>query len=200
MKKLFLSYFTIFFHPFKFHELYLKGEQEALSFVEIMTLSWLFKLIKTFYFFVGIHFLLWLVQSGKGRGAESSFQEKKYLFYWVLVSAIFFPLTLWFIGKFWSVLIRFFCVLYGKDEGANLNKHITVVSNAALISQGLLIVPVIGEFLVPFAFLFFLFAGLLKNLHFTVLQAVLVMISPLFLFLLMIVVSFGYVLLLFNMV
>lgn len=196
MKNLFLDYFYIFFHPFKIYESYKLGEKKPLTFIELMGVSWIFKILRTIYYFIGIHFMLWLVSQGMNEKALNEIANKKTFLYWVLVGVIFYPLILWLLAKFWVVIIRFFCVLYAKEE-AILN--VNTVCYSALTSQGLLAVPVVGEVLVPFAFLFFLFAGLKSSLRFTTLQAILVIVSPIFLFFLMMTLSLAYFMLLLNM-
>jgi len=197
MNKLLTDYFYIFLHPFKIYDSYHSKEKIPLTFYEMMGISWIFKIIRTIYYFIGIHFLLLLVSRGLNEKALGEITHKKTFLYWVLVGVIFYPLILWFLSKFWIVIIRFFCVLYNKD-GPTLK--ISTVCYCALTSQGLLVVPILGEILVPFAFFFFLFAGLKKSLGFTTLQAVLVLISPLFLFFLMIILSLAYLMLLLNMI
>lgn len=197
MKNLFFDYFYVFFHPFKIYKDFHSGEKKPLAFVELMGVSWVFKIVRTFYYFMGIHFLLWLVNQGLSESILDVISNKKIFFYWVLVGVIFYPLFLWLLAKFWIVIVRFFCILYGKDE---VILDVNNVCYNSLTSQGLLVVPVVGEVLVPFAFLFFLFAGLKNSLRFTTLQAILVIISPVFIFFLMLTLSLAYFMLILNIV
>lgn len=202
MKKLFLDYFFIFFNPFRIHELYRTGEKKPLSFIEVMGVSWVFKILRTFYFFLGLHLMLWIVSQNSNSEALKKVADGKMSLYWILVGVIFYPLILWLLAKFWIVLIRFFCVLYDREDSSSqtMNQRVHDVCHSALTSQAFLAVPVFGEVLVPFTFLLFLFAGMRSGLRFTVLQALLVIIAPIFLFFLMITLTFAYILLLLNMI
>ncbi len=201
MKNLFLDYFYIFFNPFKIHEQYRNGLKRPLRFVEVMGISWVFKILKTFYFFIGLHFMFWVVQNHSNSTALKKISEGKASLYWILVGVIFYPVVLWLMAKFWAVLLRFFCLLYDKDDASEgtIHERVHRVCYSALSSQACQAVPVIGEVFVPICFLFFLFAGMRSGLRFTVLQALLVIVAPIFLFFLMMTLGFAYILLLLNM-
>lgn len=207
------NYIQSFLHPFDQHEK-LHGIREGLSkrkkealtvvsedslneeipvklsFVEAMSVSWLLKMVYSFYSIVSIH--LGLI-SYKLMSEDSSFADllfndfpmkaQKALLFTTLLSAIFYPLVLWIYTKFWSVIIKFFSMLF--DIKGDVESMTDEVVNHSLVSNMFLLIPVFGEAAKNFCSFIYIFAGLKKNFGMNSLQSIVVLSAPLFLFIVM---------------
>ena len=110
---------------------------------------------------------------------------------------VLFPLGAFVFVKFWGLLLRFFIRLYElpvKDE----ERAVDEVVAGSLTSHMFLVVPIFGEIAKHISSMVFLFAGLRSNLGMSVLQALMVVISPLFIIFFAILVLGLYIALVFT--
>jgi small-conductance mechanosensitive channel len=205
---IFYDYFYTFLHPFKQHDL-LRKERElktaggaaslrlatsedeiendsAMSFLEIMSVSWMFMMVRTIYSVLSIYLgLMTYNYMSEDTGLSNlllpqfTFSAQKIVLFVVLVEAVLYPAMLWLYTKFWGVLIRFFANLF-EFEGDSAKVTEQVV-NYSLVSNMFLIVPIFGELGKHLSSIIYLFAGLRKNMQLTSLQSVIVLASPILL-------------------
>ncbi len=181
----------------------IKAGGKSLSFSECVGISWIFALFKAMYTLITIHLGVHLFNFVS---SKSEFQDlflsnikysgQKIVIFWVLLEVVFFPILVWFYIKFWSVIIRFFVNLFETDSS---EESLNQVLNHSLSANVFLLIPVFGDFIKHISSLLFIFAGLRKNLGMTQLQSLLVMISPLFLFMGLVMMSFVYIIMMFSM-
>ncbi len=221
------SYFYSFLHPFKQHDalreareayttqagkpnLRLAEEEqssqeldEGLSFIEIMSVSWMLMMVRTIYSVFSIYLgLITYNYMSDETGLSNillpqfTFSAQKILLFVVLLEAVFYPAMLWFYTKFWGVLIRFFANLFEFEGDAE--KVTGQIVNYSLVSNMFLMIPVFGELGKHFSSIIYLFAGLRKNMQLTSLQAVIVIASPMFLLLLFFFLILIYMVMIFS--
>lgn len=163
-----------------------EAESGELTFTETLGVSWVFMMIKTLYSLVfihiGIHFFTYLGEHPQFKkillpGIQVGSQ--KLSLFIILMEVALFPLFIWIYVKFWSVVIRFFANLY---ETPNSEEGLRQVVNYSLSSHFFYLIPIFGELGKHVSSLFLIFAGLKRNLGFNNLQSLLVIISPLILF------------------
>lgn len=200
MTKLLYGYLSYFLHPLQvnyffrknrldlnsFMAPYLVDEEEPsdldevmqLNFTEILSVSWIFFLIKCLYtlFFLNLgKFILNQVQiSGDQMG------NPKALIFFTLLQAIFFPLGFYLFAKFWEKIIAFFTTIFNPNalDVEFVSGQVVLV---ALSAHTFLLIPILGSVIFFIAFFIYLFAGLKYNLGFRTLPAILTILSPFFL-------------------
>ena len=172
-----------------------KNPSHFISLEETVGVSWLLEVMSTFYrllwMYMGIKFFEYQSELSSAELITEMFRDQihtasQMLFlFWILLGAVFFPVSTWFYAKFWTVVIKFFTDLFEKDadeKGAyKLDAVIDQVICQSLTSHSLYIVPIMGKSLAHFLGLFYLFIGLRQNLGFSNSQSALVIISPLIL-------------------
>ena len=163
-----------------------EGDSGEVTFTEALGVSWVFMMIKTFYslifIHIGIHFFQYL-------GDHTEFKKillpglqvgsQKLSLFIVLLEVAIFPLFVWIYVKFWSVIIRFFSNLF---ETPNSEEGVRQVVNYSLSSHFFYLIPIFGELGKHVSSLFLIFAGLKRNLGLNNLQSLLVIVSPLIMF------------------
>jgi ABC-type multidrug transport system fused ATPase/permease subunit len=174
-------------------------EVAPVQFLEFMGVSWVFVAIHTFYSFgssfIGVIFLEDIQNRFPDLSATflEGFSAQKVFYIASLFSLICFPLVAWLYVKIWGNVISFFSSLFGNDDRSD---ECMEVSTVALAGNALLVVPVFGTYLKTIAGFVFLYAGMRTRLQFTKAQAIITLISPMFLlFLLMMLISFYFFLL-----
>jgi hypothetical protein len=164
-----------------------EGNSGEVTFTEALGVSWVFLMIKTFYslifIHIGIHFFQYL-------GNHTEFKKillpglqvgsQKLSLFIVLLEVALFPLFVWVYVKFWSVIILFFSNLF---ETPNSEEGVRQVVNYSLTSHFFYLIPIFGELGKHVSSLFLIFAGLKRNLGLNNLQSLLVIVSPLIMFL-----------------
>lgn len=153
----------------------------SLSLPELLGVSWLFVIIKSIYamitIFIGVALYSEMVLEGSsylGFLEQFSVNTKKWALFSVLLDAVFFPFYGLGYVKIWELLIRLFSKLYGRENIAGVKQ----VVSYSLVSNLFLLIPIIGGVARFFASIFYLFVGLKKNLGFSRLQSVIILISP----------------------
>lgn len=221
MTSILTDYVLAFLHPFKTHEylrtcrdnlhLKFKGTQltianeesevdapieneTGLSFVEVLSVSWIMAIINGIYSIGFIYFgymtsdalsetesLSFLISS------TFSFETQKALVSWSILQVVLFPVTLWFYTKVWVVIIKFFGNLFEFD--GDVEEVTFQIVNQSIVTNLFLIIPIFGEMVRHFSSIVYLFAGLRKNMGLSTLQSLIVVASPLFIFVLLIVLT-----------
>lgn len=197
MKTLIFSYLHFFLHPFKAQEaLAIEREGEfdpkdnpwliRPSLLDFLGLSWALACVKGLYgllaMIMGLKSWNW---PGINQGLASKFlgpqffNANKVLIFYILLEVVLFPLSAFVFIKFWGLLIRFFIKLYDM-EFASEQKAIDSVLAASLTSNVFFLVPVMGDVARHLSSIIYLFAGLRQNLKMSILQSLIVVISPLF--------------------
>jgi hypothetical protein len=176
----------------------------GLSFVEVLSISWVLAVINGIYS-IGLTYLGFLTSDALNDSEDLSFlvngnisvEGQKVLISWAIVQVIFFPVTLWLYSKVWMVVIKFFGSLF--DFEGDLEDVSAQIVNHSMVTNLFLIIPIFGEMVRHFSSVIYLFAGLKKNMRLTTLQSLIVVCSPLFIFVLLIVLVIMYFSTLFAM-
>ncbi|PIK15056.1 hypothetical protein [Halobacteriovorax sp. JY17] len=223
MNQIIREYLITFLHPFKTHEVLRESraltkplvlaselkEQEiqyktGLSFIEVMSISWVMAIINGIYSIGMIYFGyvtgMFMSESDTLSSLISnniSLEYQKILISWSILQVIIFPITLWFYAKVWTVIIRFFGSLF-EFEG-NLEEVTAQVVNHSIVTNLFLVIPIFGEMIRHFCSIIYLFAGLRSNMSFSILQSLITVCSPLIIFVLFIVLGIIYFTSLFAM-
>ena len=223
MNQIVKEYLLTFLHPFKTHEvlresrlvpkpLVLASELEedqtdyrtGLTFVEVMSISWVMAIINGIYSIGMIYFGyvtgMFISESDTLSGIISnniSLEYQKILISWSILQAIIFPITLWFYAKVWTVIVKFFGSLFEFD--GDLEEVTSQVVNHSIVTNLFLVIPIFGEMIRHFSSIIYLFAGLRSNMSFSILQSLIVVCSPLIIFVLFIVLGIIYFTSLFAM-
>lgn len=158
-------------------------ETVTLKFDEILGVSWFFAAIEGFYAILALHLGQVFFQSWSAPNdlalllpVDTTLYTQRVLLTAALAKVTFFPIIFWFYAKFWKVLIKFFAGLF-QIEG-NLNKISDQIVNQSMTSHLMLAIPIFGKMLRHLAGLLHLFAGLRNNMQMTVLQSVVIILSP----------------------
>jgi hypothetical protein len=180
-------------HPFS----YFKGDGESfhetqnfrryfptsLGFVEIVCISWIFFMAAAFYkivlFKIGIDYLGYFFENQLSLAQFALTGNIGSYIFFTLVTVTLFPLGVYIWVKVWSGVIFFFCKLYGRSE---LEKsQVDSVVEMGVTSHLFLLVPIIGPTISFFMSYFILGVGMASKLQFSVIQILMVLISPLLL-------------------
>ncbi len=158
-------------------------EHTSMRFIDIMGVSWFFVAIEGFYAILALHLGQLFFQSWSEPNdlalllpVDTSMYTHRVLLTGALAKVTFFPVVFWIYAKFWKTLIRFFAGLF-QIEG-NLSKISDQVVNQSMTSHLMLGIPIFGKMLRHLAGLLHLFAGLRNNMQMSVLQSVVIILSP----------------------
>lgn len=154
--------------------------------LEFTCLSWLFSMIKAMYglsaISLGYYLLKWAAVKFSITTSflkiENMTQNKMVLFFLLLEVALF-PLGVYLYFKIWELIIRFFIHLY-EIEVRNEEKAVEEILSASLCCHIFYIFPIFGEFAKHIASLVYIFSGLRSGLGMSTLQALMVVIAPVF--------------------
>jgi hypothetical protein len=116
-----------------------------------------------------------------------------------LFGVIFYPFIFQFSYKFWAYILRFYAEIFeyeGEDE--KLEEIIEDLLNTMFTGNLLLIIPIFGGFLSTITQGYYLFLGLRKKLDFSSTQAILVLITPIFVLFLVSILIASYFVFLFS--
>lgn len=159
-------------------------EEVGVSFEQSLCVSWLFVIMNGFYVMIGYFMGL---ETFKSFALEDQILDSFQVIWtsiWILFflgKLVLFPLYFWLYAKFWVNIIKVFSSLFEKGEDVEEASE-QIVSNA-FTSHTFMVIPIVGEFLYRITNLIYLFGGLKRNLSFNNLQAGLVILCPLLLFL-----------------
>lgn len=163
----------------------IQDEELGITFEQSLSISWLFVIFNTVYSLIGMLMGLNLYESVSLPGQIIPLGQTYLGFttiFFVILRVVFFPLIFWFYGKFWVNIIKIFGNLYEK-EGENedyLDEVAEEIVTHAFTSHTFLVIPIVGLFLHRVANIIYLFGGLRRNLNLSVMQALLVILCPLF--------------------
>jgi hypothetical protein len=207
MTEILYSYIYLFMHPFKSQDYLRKlrtpqgvtrGEMDdvgsdfgggvtftELSIPEAISVSWIFYIIKSFYFLMTILlsvavYYYFSATVDMGIVATFTFKWQKFAIIFILFDVVLFPVTLWFYSELW----RYTVLVAGKlfQVKGDVNQMAKQIIASSMSTHTYLVVPIFGGVVQFFMFFFHLFAGLHKNMEMTKLQAAVVLISPIFVF------------------
>ena len=198
-------------HPFRVHE-NLRMERlgggvlpfvkertlyRGVDYYEAIAVSWLFFVCHCFYSLVALHLSIYSQKFLQDEGGVFALAEwgQGILLIKLLAAATFFPLLTWFWVKFWDMNIKFFAELFNVEED-NIEKISEEIARNSLVGHTFLIIPVFGSLAQSVAGFILLYAGLRNNLALARMQTLVIIASPLFLFLGLFFLS---VLVLFNL-
>lgn len=158
-------------------------ERHTLGFVEVMGVSWFFIAIEAFYAVMALHFGNLFFQSWNSPQdlalllpVDLSLYSHKAMLTAALAKVAFFPLIFWLWANAWKFLIRFFARLF-QVEG-DLYKMSEQIVNQSMTSHSMLAIPIFGRLLRHLSGFVHIFAGLRENMGMSVLQSVIVIVSP----------------------
>jgi hypothetical protein len=109
-----------------------------------------------------------------------------------LVQVIFYPFIFHFAFKFWTFLLGFFAQIFNYEGDRELDVEIEELLNTVFTTNIFLIIPIFGNVLSTIAQTYYMFIGLRAKLGFTRVQAILVLMTPLFLMFLITVLIASY--------
>ena len=196
MKEILLRYIFTLLHPFQVHQ-HIRLQREGVlpfggdtaryqgvDYYEALAVSWLFFLAHCFYSPIVLHLSLYSRHYLEAQGGLFPSQEwgQGMLLIKLLAAATFFPLVTWLWVRFWDMMIRFFAELFNL-EGEDVEQASAEIARNSLVGHAFLIIPIFGGVAQSVAGMVLLYAGLRKNLLLSRLQSLLVIASPLFLFL-----------------
>lgn len=223
MKEILREYIITLLHPFKAHDVLREARERkkplalasevpkesesfliGLSFVEVMSISWVMAIINGIYSIGMVYFGymtgMFMSESDSLSALITnniSLEYQKILISWSILQVIIFPVTLWFYAKVWTVVIRFFGNLFEFD--GDLEEVTSQIVNHSIVTNFFLIIPIFGEMIRHFSSIIYLFAGLRSNMSLSILQSLIVVCSPLIIFVLFIVLGIIYFTSLFAM-
>lgn len=113
-----------------------------------------------------------------------------------IVMVVLFPLTAWVYIKVWEVIVVFFMKLFEYDESEE--EGASEVVSSTLSSSLFLLIPIFGSSVAKLAQILLFFAGLRSNLGMNIQQSILVLMAPIFLFVLLSLFMIGYMVLMFT--
>ena len=195
MQEVFYNFFIRFLHPVKVHTFFASVKSihypwigrkplRRIQLSEVVLVSWILVMVQTVWFMTamsGIHsFIL--------RQDISLFLPRQLLVMHgisllsLVGITVFFPVFALVYNKFWLAIIGFYLNLYKIDRH---KQHMEEVVNSSFVSNIFLLIPIFGPLMRNTAVFLFLFIGLSKNLGMTLPQSLLVLLTPLILFLLL---------------
>lgn len=186
-----------------------ENEDEGLgleiTWVEGIAISWIFALIMAMYELLAANVSLFSYDYFLDDSSLASLLVETYtqsthglFILFSLANAVFFPTSTWLYLKFWEVMIRFFAQVFNVE--GDYEEMIDQVLGCSLTSHFLLVIPVFGTMAHYTANLLYIFAGLKNNMGLTVLQSIIVLVSPLFLMLLVLFLNFFFLFAMIGMI
>ena len=194
-------FFQTFMHPTK-----RSVDGERITYFEVMGISWSLHLVYAFYsifaLYLGVVSYEYLSNSQDYTHLlfESfSVTAQKFTLMTTLVQVIFYPFIFQFAFKFWSYLLRFFAQIFEYDGDRELDVEIEELLNSIFTANIFLIIPIFGSAMSTLAQIYYMFIGLRSKLQFTRVQAILVLMTPLFLMFLITILIASYFTLLISL-
>jgi hypothetical protein len=172
---------------------------ERISYFEVMGITWSLHLLYAFYsvfaLYLGVASYEYLSHSESF--THIMFQSmamtgQKIALMMTLLQVIFYPFVFQFGFKFWAYILRFYAQIFEFEGDRELDIEIEELLNSIYTANIFLIIPIFGNVLSTLTQMYYLFIGIRSKLGFTRAQAVLVLMTPLFLmfFLTILVVSY----------
>lgn len=173
------TYLLVVIHPFKIHQQfhsqiplysYDSSLQVPLTLAESLGFSWIFSFLRGLFRIIFLNLflnLLFTFQSDSLSLLEEMMRDSglmTYSFFLITLAldVIFFPIGQFILTEFWSFLIKFYAkILNPQLPVAEISQQISV---HALSSNVFLLIPVVGDVIQSFYYIFLLYAGLRANL------------------------------------
>lgn len=155
----------------------------SLKYLDMLGVSWLFVAIEGFYAVLALHLGQMFFQTWTSPEEialllpiDTTLYTQRAVLTATLAKVAFFPIIFWLYTTFWKVLIKFFANLF-QVEG-NISRITDQVVHQSLSAHLMLAIPVFGKMLRHLLGLVHIFAGLRENMQMTVLQSLVVILSP----------------------
>jgi hypothetical protein len=200
MTETFSNFYSLIINPFKD-----RNSDEEIDYFQLMGISWALHFIYAFYSVMAV---LIGVKTYEMATANQTISQMVYgqfnltLQKFALISgiseAIFYPIVFHFSYKFWIYLLNFYAEIFNTEDRSEKNSE--AVLNAIYASNIFLIFPIFGKLLSFLAQFFYLYRGLLKKLHFNNMQAILVLLTPVFLIFLFAILVVSYFVFLISLI
>ncbi|MCP4912196.1 MAG: hypothetical protein GY909_03675 [Oligoflexia bacterium] len=155
---------------------------EGLTIIEALSCSWLMYFFKAFYDLMALYLGWSAFQIFQGDNLDLfAYQEagQKIAIYSILLKVVLFPLFLWFYTKLWINIIKMSNHIFG-DE-VDIDHVAEQIVHSSLSTHIFLVIPFFGEVVQFFTSLFYIYAGLRRNLGLNKFQSLLVLLTPAFL-------------------
>ena len=194
-------YFQTFMHPTK-----RSVDGERISYFEVMGITWSLHLLYAFYsvfaLYLGVVSYEYLSSSESFTHlmfASMAVTSQKITLMMTLAQVIFYPFVFQFGFKFWAYVLRFYAQIFDYDGDRELDVEIEELLNSIYTANIFLIIPIFGSFLSFITQAYYLFIGLRSKLGFTRAQAVLVLMTPLFLIFFLTMLGVAYMMFLISL-
>lgn len=172
---------------------------KRVGYYELLGISWILHIIYALYsmaaIYLGAKTYEYLSDSSTFTDIiTSSFstQLQRYNIFSIVFQVLLYPFIFQFGFKFWTYLLNFFADLYNVKKDEAYEDKIKELVSSMFTTNILLLLPVFGSVLSSLTQAFYLFIGSTKKLGFTKLQAILVLVSPLFIVLLLTTLVIAY--------
>lgn len=189
MNPIIIDYFHSLLHPFEKSKSLRQAKEFALqteegtNFLEYTSVAWVFVIIQTFYVFFGLYIFSFIeFDQDVPQFFSISWKLQGLSLFNSLVWVALFPFVAFLYTRFWSFLIKLFAGLFRSNEVLD-ESALRDVTNMSLCSHAFLVIPVFGPMVRHVSAFVYLYAGLREHLQFTKAQSLIVLISPLILFL-----------------
>lgn len=195
-------YFQTFLHPTK-----KSVDGERIDYFEVMGISWSLHIIYAFYsvFAIYLGIMSYEYLSNSQSFTHLMFQSinvtfQKISLMMTLFQVIFYPFIFQFGFKFWAYVLRFYAQIFEYKGERELDIEIEEMLNSIYTANIFLIIPIFGNILSLVTQAYYLFIGLRTKLEFTRAQAILVLMTPLFLMFLLTMLVASYFTILISLI
>lgn len=188
-------YLYSFLNPMKKIE-----SQKRIGYFELMGISWMMHIVYALYSVMAIYLGLmtyeYVTQSENFTHLMlSSFSTslQKYNIFNLLFQVILYPFIFQFGYKFWAYLLKFFADIFNIKKEDDYDDRVEELLSSVYSANILLAFPVFGSILSVLVQGYYLFIGSIAKLGFSKLQALLVVMAPLFLTFIMTMLVVAYI-------
>ena len=172
---------------------------ESLSYFEVMGISWALHILYAFYsiFALYLGILSFEYLSNSQTYTHLLFESftlttQKISLMMTLAQVIFYPFIFQFAFKFWVYLLSFFAQIFHYEGEREIEVEVEELLNSVFTTNIFLIIPIFGIVLSTLAQAYYMFVGVRAKLGFTKVQALLVLMTPLFLMFLITILIASY--------
>jgi hypothetical protein len=128
--------------------------------------------------YTGLAGAQYLSESGNIAIMGSDLTKYQWTIITLILNVVLFPLFILIYTRFWIAIVKFFGNIFNKTYQLDAIASETV--NHALVSYTFYLIPIFGPIIQAIAFIIYLYAGLKNNLQLSLLQSIVVIITPLF--------------------
>lgn len=196
MKVIFKSFIYNLIHPFKAQKFYYlrrngldaqvstQRRPVRLRISEVILISWLMAFFTALYSIGGMKLGISFYVPKSFEGIISFQKIGQITIYKILFAFVFYPIGTWIWLKIVGGLMKFTALSIGSDE--DVEQGMKDVLAGAMTPSVFFLLPIVGVGITNLLFWVYCGIGLVKNLRFSVLQALVILVSPLALFILLI--------------